>query len=83
MLLKNWIQAGVFLGAIFLPAGWLMGQLPGLDLFGYHSGDTVPVDPAINKGKLENGLTYYIRENRKSFSLFSQKNSQQDFRLRI
>ena len=22
-----------------------------------------PIDPAINYGKLENGLTYYIREN--------------------
>ena len=22
-----------------------------------------PLDPAINYGKLENGLTYYIREN--------------------
>ncbi len=65
MLLKNWIQAGVILAAISLPAGWTMGQLPGPDLFAYHPDDTIPVDPGIRKGKLENGLTYYIRENRK------------------
>ena len=27
--------------------------------------DTIPVDPAVDVGKFENGLTYYILENRK------------------
>ena len=27
------------------------------------SENVFPLDPAINYGKLENGLTYYIREN--------------------
>lgn len=27
--------------------------------------DTIPVDPAIKMGKLKNGLTYYIRQNKK------------------
>ena len=27
--------------------------------------ETIPVDPAIKKGKLSNGLTYYIRQNKK------------------
>jgi zinc protease len=28
-------------------------------------GEALPVDPAVTIGKLENGLTYYIRENKK------------------
>jgi zinc protease len=28
-------------------------------------GEVLPVDPAVTIGKLENGLTYYIRENKK------------------
>ena len=27
--------------------------------------DTLPVDPNVKIGKLENGLTYYIRQNKK------------------
>ena len=28
-------------------------------------GKTIPVDPAIKVGKLDNGLTYYIKQNKK------------------
>lgn len=27
--------------------------------------DTLPIDPAVQVGKLSNGLTYYIRQNKK------------------
>jgi zinc protease len=36
-----------------------------LDTLRLKSKDKLPFDPAIVKGKLENGLTYYVRENRK------------------
>jgi zinc protease len=32
---------------------------------GIHPADTLPFDPAVRKGKLGNGLTYYVRENHK------------------
>jgi len=28
--------------------------------------DSIPVDPAVLIGKLDNGLTYYIRQNKKT-----------------
>lgn len=31
----------------------------------YQPGDAVPLDPAVLHGKLDNGFTYYIRENQK------------------
>ncbi len=34
-------------------------------LSGQNLADTLPLDPQIRKGKLENGLTYYVRHNEK------------------
>ena len=31
----------------------------------YSPTDTIPKDPAIKVGKLKNGLTYYVRQNKK------------------
>lgn len=56
--------------ALLIPVVMLRGQ----DLDGQaadpasgsiHSEDTLPIDPAIIRGRLENGLSYYVRENRK------------------
>jgi zinc protease len=59
--------AGFFL--LSLTAGWTRGRKeqypePG-DTSAMRMESHVPVDPAVEKGTFENGLTYYIRENSK------------------
>jgi zinc protease len=43
----------------------VFAQDAGQKKFLFESGDKIPVDTSITIGKLTNGLTYYIRENRK------------------
>jgi zinc protease len=49
--------SGKFIGISFLVFIIAMALMP------FASGQPVPVDPAVRIGKLENGLTYYIRHN--------------------
>jgi zinc protease len=49
--------SGRFIGISFLVFIIAMALMP------FASGQPVPVDPAVRIGKLENGLTYYIRHN--------------------
>jgi zinc protease len=43
----------------------LAGQTANPQTGKIHPGDTLPIDPAIIRGRLENGLSYYVRENQK------------------
>ena len=45
---------------LIIPASWGFGQNTSID-YSY----TLPVDPAVRMGKLDNGLVYYIRQNSK------------------
>jgi len=41
------------------------GQFNPQESNGFQLADTLPLDPDVIRGKLDNGLTYYIRENKK------------------
>jgi zinc protease len=50
----------------FLRLGFLVLFVSSSSLFAQQNlNDTLPVDPSVKVGKLSNGLTYYIRQNKK------------------
>lgn len=54
--MKKLISRGLLLVASMLTAGFVSAQMPG-------QMPPMPVDSAVRVGKLDNGLTYYIRHN--------------------
>jgi zinc protease len=63
MLKLNFIIKILLLGSSPLFLGNLPGQAADSTSYRIQPDEVVPVDPDVIKGKLENGLTYYIREN--------------------
>jgi zinc protease len=57
MILFRFAKNALAVLLLFVTAGTALAQL--------NLTDTLPVDPKIRIGKLENGLTYYIRQNKK------------------
>ena len=55
----------VFLICSLFNATVIIAQETGQKIFSFEPGDKIPVDPSVTIGKLNNGLTYYIRENHK------------------
>jgi zinc protease len=53
------------LAICLLPDGLAFGQTGEPQSFSFQHDEILPLDPDIVKGRLENGLTYYIRENQK------------------
>jgi zinc protease len=51
----------LFMGWFFI----LIALVPAISFSQLKSSDKLPVDPKVKIGKLENGLTYYIRQNKK------------------
>lgn len=59
------IPVAMVIGLNLICAYRLEGQVERTRDFKFNPGADLPVDPDVVLGKLENGLTYYIRENRK------------------
>ncbi len=59
------LYAGMILGISVISPLALTGQANDSASFIYRYDETIPLDPEIIRGKLDNGLTYYIRENSK------------------
>ncbi len=57
MVLFRFTRSALAVLVLFFMAGPGLAQL--------NLSDTLPVDPKIRIGKLDNGLTYYIRQNKK------------------
>lgn len=55
--MKKLVRRGLLLVAVLLTAGFASAQMPGQIL------PPMPVDSAVRVGRLDNGLTYYIRHN--------------------
>ena len=58
--LTGWILAAIILNWVDIS-----GQEYSGDTVSLNPGDTLPFDQGVLKGKLANGLTYYLRENEK------------------
>jgi zinc protease len=54
--IKAWMMKCLF-ALVFFSVQFSFGQL--------NLSDTLPLDPMVKMGKLPNGLTYYIRQNKK------------------
>ncbi len=65
MHIRLTVPAGLLSIAVLAWFGDLPGQAPVPDSGNLHPGDPLPFDTEVVKGRLGNGLTYYIKENHK------------------